>query len=90
MGALLFCFVFFITVVHETHYKALPLKSSAVSHGRENKQNSIDGEEIKEGLGGCHWLVVPEFLNKDSRSFPEGDQRASLAVSGVSLIALMT
>lgn len=44
----------------------LKVKCSTVNHCGENKQNSIDVEEVKmqSPLGGCHWLVVPELFLK--------------------------
>lgn len=87
----LFCFGFFITVVHETHYKAFSLKCFAVNHCRENKQNSIDGEEVKENVGGCHWLVAPEFFLKQwLQSFPKGDWERLWLCLGSHWQSLMT
>lgn len=79
----LFCFVLFIIVVHETHYTVLSLKCFAVNHCGEDKQNNIDGEEIKENLGGFHWLVVPEFLNSDSRVSQKGTKNFSSCAWGL-------
>lgn len=77
------CFVLFIIVVHETHYTVLSLKCFAVNHCGEDKQNNIDGEEIKENLGGFHWLVAPEFLNSDSRVSQKGTKNFSSCAWGL-------